>query len=567
MTELDTFQNRFLPQDFEGLAARFSAGKGKGFSLSFPLLSETVTFVKELERSFTGKDLTASIRAMLQTIYSCREINPEEHHDRMFMQATARLEVVFDEFSSGVASSLSRSDLFALFLHRLGELSLYPDRDGASVDLDGWLELPWNSAPFLIVTGMNEGKAPDSRLADPFLPDSLCRALKLKNDHVLLARDTFLMNTLIHSRQANGRVSFIAGKTSSQGDPLKPSRLLFACPDKDLPERAALLFGDPGESGPNLPATISFPLDPGPPADIDVGLTRLTVSSFKEYLTCPFRFYLKNILKMAHQDDLKEEMDAMDFGSLAHKALEAIGRDEAIRSSDNTKTIEDCLLAELDGTAAKRYGSRPSLQLVIQLDAIRQRLSAAARTQAELVRNGWEILRSELTINTLFHGMEVSCRIDRIDRHEKTGCLRIIDYKTSDTPMTPESVHLVSSSEARPYSTFLLGKKEKSWADLQLPLYLLLLRDTPDVPGSCEVGYFNLPKAVSAAGIVLWDISPELLDAAEICARGIIEDIQAHRFWPPAKVKYDDFGDLFYGNIEGCIDGEKFLNRLSRTSP
>ena len=41
--------------------------------------------------------------------------------------------------------------------------------------------------------------------------------------------------------------------------------------------------------------------------------------------------------------------------------------------------------------------------------------------------------------------------------------------------------------------------------------------------------------------------------AALDCARGVVADVCARRFWPPApKLKYDDFEDILFSQPELC---------------
>ncbi|MFZ4482328.1 MAG: PD-(D/E)XK nuclease family protein [Rhodoferax sp.] len=193
----------------------------------------------------------------------------------------------------------------------------------ADLDLEGWLELSWNPAPFLIVTGLNEGYVPDSRMGDIFLPDSLRAHLGMRHDGCRLARDLFLLESLIESRRRAGTIRLFCGKTSAAGDPLKPSRLLFRCPDSALPDRAARLFEELKSHGSLPAASISFQLQSSladrPP--VWPAGKSLSVTAFRDYLECPFRFYLRHVLGMESVDDLKTEPDAMEFGQLIHHAL------------------------------------------------------------------------------------------------------------------------------------------------------------------------------------------------------------------------------------------------------
>ena len=71
-----------------------------------------------------------------------------------------------------------------------------------------------------------------------------------------------------------------------------------------------------------------------------------------------------------------------------------------------------------------------------------------------------------------------------------------------------------------------------------------------------ELGYFNLPKAVTETNVCIWnDFNESLLESARACAEGIIKDVKARRFWPPsAKVQYDDFEKLFPMAASECVD-------------
>jgi hypothetical protein len=101
------------------------------------------------------------------------------------------------------------------------------------------------------------------------------------------------------------------------------------------------------------------------------------------------------------------------------------------------------------------------------------------------------------------------------------------------------------------------GLTEKAWQDLQLPLYRRMVLDQSEFAGqSCEIGYFNLPKATAETGVAIWEPFPgDLAAAADTCARGVIADIRANRFWPPSgRVKNDDFAILFPADAEKCFD-------------
>ncbi len=541
--ELDHCQNDHLPDTFEEIVRWSEPG--------YPILQAAVLRLQKAIAAFDSKPVPEAVSALLEDVFDGVMLDPASVADQEFMAVAGSIKGVLAEFEDGPLRELgldSRTEL-SLLMQRLGEERVDPERGPADIELEGWLELAWNDARQMIITGMNEGFVPEGQCADVFLPDSLRERLGLRTDADRFAREAFLLRGLAASRREDGRLVLIAGKTTREGDPLKPSRLLFRCPDEELPARAERLFGEPSEPRTNVPATVSFPLDASLPADTPV-LDRLHVTAFRGYLACPFRFYLSRIRKMAPLDDRKSELDALDFGNLIHHALEQM----VIREFplDNAPALAERLKEVATGWALSRYGSPLPLQVEIQLRAATQRLAAAADTQARLTEEGWVIERVEERIVRELDGMSLVGTIDRIDRHRSSGRLRLLDYKTSDIADKPERAHIGSGKLAGPaYAKFEQAGKAKTWVNLQLPLYRWLLDE--DAP--IEVGYFNLPRAIQETHVYLWDdLDDALHDAAVVCARGVIADVHACRFWPPSEgVLYDDFEALFHGDADACF--------------
>lgn len=572
LEDLDVFRNRYLPLALEDVTHRlFCESVNKTKNKQFADLRRATAFVQDQLDIFENNELDSALRSLLQAIYKARGIDPNDPEDEEFIAVARLVEGTLNQLADEVIAGigLKKRNAFELLLSRLGEQSYYPERGDAVIDLEGWLELPWNDAPLLIVTGMNDGSVPDSQPSDVFLPDSLRNELGLRHDGDRLARDVYLMTELIESRREKGRACFIAGKRNNTGDPLKPSRLFFHCGDEALPERAQRLFTVPEEKRASHPSTVSFLLDVTPPADVSsdrMRLEELPVSRFKDYLECPFRFYLNHILEMEELEE-KREMDPLDFGLLVHEALHKMAKSDEMRKCENSQRLRNFLCAQASKWVVRRFGSTLPLQVEIQLEAAKQRLNAAARVQGELTADGWEILESEMEIEGQFSDVAVRGRIDRIDRHRETGHIRIIDYKTSDQAQVPEKAHLGPlSSVARDYAKVKVGKGEKRWLDLQLPLYVLLLPDK-EFRGRIQLGYFNLPKAIEDTKLVFWEgFDDELLQAARMCAEGVVEDIKRQRFWPPApKVKYDRFTSLFPAEIGDCVDARAFKDFLEKS--
>jgi hypothetical protein len=167
-------------------------------------------------------------------------------------------------------------------------------------------------------------------------------------------------------------------------------------------------------------------------------------------------------------------------------------------------------------------------------------------------------------------------RIDRIDFQPSTGKWMIIDYKSSDTPSTPEKAH----------------RRGQQWIDLQLPLYRHLAAgleveasDTPTrsaseglprsasegLPQSASEGpgrwpllalradmpppglaYIVLPKDISRIGIAIAEWTEEDLRSADRATADVVRNVRAEKFWPPVQPPPDFSEDL----APICQDGQ-----------
>ncbi|MEZ6192916.1 MAG: PD-(D/E)XK nuclease family protein, partial [Phycisphaerales bacterium] len=315
-------------------------------------------------------------------------------------------------------------------------------------------------------------------------------------------------------------------------DPLTPSRLLLACDDETLVSRVRAFFAE--EDATETPATpitaggVNRFLIPKPiaaPTPIDT----LSVTAFRAYLACPYRFYLRYVLRLEVLDDKAVEMDPMSFGTLTHKVLQAFGTGE-MRDETNPDHIAGFLNASLDRIVTERFGNdrRPAVR--IQAEQLRQRLDSFAKVQAGLTREGWRIeyVERELSAIVTVDGkpFTIKGKIDRIDRHDTLG-YRVYDYKTGDKENKPEANHHT-------------GGDDRKWTDLQLPLYRNLCAELGITDG-VELGYFNLPKKLDKVGPVFAEWDEADLAGAYATRDAVIRALREQKFWPPSDApRYPD---------------------------
>jgi ATP-dependent helicase/nuclease subunit B len=550
---LDELRERHLPAHLA--AARAQAVRLERYAGLVPALAA----VGELQATLATNGFAAGVSAALGTIFGARELDLVRENDaRLEDSATAWMEILRECAAVGARfPDLAAVEWWDLALQLFGESFGAEDKPAGALELQGVLELLFEDAPHLAVAGFNDGCVPDSVVGDPFLPESVREKLGLKTNAARFARDAHVLQALAACRGQNGRIDLLLGKTSAAGDPLRPSRLLLRCADADLPARIAFLFRAPGQAQSNPSWTRAWRLAPrrvSAPAQV-------AVTALRRWLECPFRFYLGQVLGMFAVDSAKNELDARDFGALCHTALEAMGREAALRDCTEAPVLRQFLLAELERHARVCYGEALSLPLIIQLESARQRLARAAEVQARARAAGWVIGQVEKKIAIEIGGLLVKGKIDRIDHHVETGAVRVLDYKTSDSPASPRETHVRAprKGETPPaWAVFDLAGRPRVWADLQLPLYLHAL--AAEYPGAVACGYFNLPKAAGGTGLALWDdYTPELHAAALGCAEGVCAAIRAGEFWPPNEHgrDHDEFAALFHHGMAASVAWEE----------
>lgn len=556
----DDFTAMHLPVTLRHARELLKPGTGEKEALT--LLSTALDNAETLLEKMNMLPLPEAARHLLMNLYGERLFRPDAPEDHRVTEAGDAWLTCCEEIQAELdrfALKLSAEEKLALSLDALSRASLSETRGDVDLVLQGWLELLWESAPQLIVAGMNEEHVPGILLAHPFLPDGLRQKLGLPCQASRFARDAYLLRALAEPRVRHGCLRLYCGQWSERGDALRPSRLLFLCPDAELPQRVEHLFPKHEEKGTAAepPRTLAWKLRPRltPPKVETISPSRLS-----SYLDCPFRHYLSNIVGMDSVDPEQREMSAMDFGNLAHHALQQLVNDSAMRTCMDVETLADFLIETALHKAAHLYGRRPAPLVALQLEGLKQRLRHAAEAEASERAAGWRILHAEWSPEqpVLIEGAELRLKIDRVDHHEASGHIRVLDYKTSDKARDPRDAHAAKTrrvAEGAEWKAFAAPDGVmRQWSDLQLPLYAAALRAHGLEPQ--EVGYFALPKSVQDTRVLLWeDFGAAWIESALACAGEAVRRMREGIFWPPAPKGRDaGFDDLFLGDIEGTVE-------------
>lgn len=502
--------------------------------------------------------LRKALAAILETLPAASTRDPSLQPTIKLVVATA------DELSGTFAcAQIAVPDLIDLILQEITRLRLPLPHPEQAVVCYGWLETLWVPHAHLVLAGCNDGKLPAAVPHDDFLPNTLRQALGLPSDDSRFERDCYLVRALIAQRGRNGRIDFIAGRNSSRGEALLPSRLLLLENEALLPARVEQIFREPPVPSNVVATSKAWDFTP-PRAEKDhkrMAPSAVSVTALSAYLACPFRYYLKHVLKMQLFDPHKQEMDARDFGNVIHDAIEHLNSNPDNAGVTDESEIRERLLSRLEDYCQNAYGKRHSLAMQVQLDSARERLSHAARALAGHRASGWFPAHVEWRFHEkqpfIINGVEIHGRIDLIEEHRETGRWRLIDFKSSESPKPPDKAHckrLTASSSAAEIAVFSLGGKDYYWTNLQLPLYVLAVQATTGRdPQDLEVGYFNLPRAVNQTGFSPWQDCADYIEAAAHCTAAIIEKMTHNVYWPPNKqVLYDDFEEWFPPDLESA---------------
>jgi hypothetical protein len=541
---LDRYRASHIDHDSGGLGTSFDGGVQRDVKRLSSILERSI--LGRLRVPPTLPDAAKAIGDVLSEIYEHHMIRPGVQDDDLLAQSLEAIATALQELTSCALTPkmpVSTALAIRLVLQLVGDQPLSDPSDG-HVEVFGWLEAPLDPSQVLIVLGFNQGVIPGAITPHPFLNEFLREALGMPTFRRRFARDAYAVHAILASRHA----LFVAGRRSADGEPLLPSRLTLTGDAENVAKMVLRFYPDKG--GASQPA-YDVPQNHGvedllgtiPLPDENVPLPeQLHVTAFKEYLACPYRFYLKFVLHLNSVDEIEDEMPASLYGTLLHDAMRRFGDGAAAKAN-----TEDAVFAgmrdALRSSANDRFGPHLMPAVEIQLAQLERRLRMAARVQAGHARNGWEIHSTEQRVSMRFPDrvqgpFTLVGKIDRIDHNVATGEWMVIDYKT----------HQYDSLD-RAYRKGRGG--DKTWIDLQLPLYVELAKANLAIDGNIRPTLFVIPSDLNKTTMLVSDWTDDVLESAWDTAHAIADKIAGREFWPPAErpPAFDD------GLGAICLDG------------
>lgn len=404
------------------------------------------------------------------------------------------------------ASPVPAHETISLVLAQLARRGAAGEPGGEDLDVLGWLELPLDPSPAMVIMGAHHSTLPGASTLGPLLTEGLRRSLGLPGEARKLARDAASMAMLLGGGR---RVRFVLGTTDTSAEPLLPSTLLLRG-SGDGPARVLERVRGAFETLPSEPALDECRYRVGvmheaPP------ITSMAVTSFKNYIESPYLFYLRHALRLREIEPrpLIARLETNTFGTLLHEALRRFSLEPDTRDITDENEIRRLMHAGLWEATEQLTGTQRNATTLAQIDAAERRLAAFARVEADRRSAGWRTIEVEWSPGEPpslgDSGVSIRGTIDRIDWHEEDRKLALLDYKTSDAGRSPKQTH---------------RRRDGSWTDLQLPLYEILAQPIAlayelEVPPT--LGYVTLSG--SDAKVLPADWEPdEVLDAQRFAA-------------------------------------------------
>ncbi len=306
-------------------------------------------------------------------------------------------------------------------------------RDGTEhprVFIWGLLEARLQSAEIMVLGGLAEGVWPPSADPGPWLSRPMRRQVGLPSPEEIVGQTAHDFAAVACA--APQVVFSCPGRRD--GAPAVPSRWLvrldaMLAGTAGLPTHPAALWAEAMDQ-PDGPPRPAAPPRPCPP--VHLRPRRLSVTEIETWIRDPYAIHARHVLKLRALDELDQDTDAADYGSLVHAGLHDFFRQNRTEwPGDAAVRLRESLLMAL---AAARL--RPALAAWWTPRLLR--IADWVASQEELRRAAARPIRigTELTGTwDIAGGMPFTLigRADRIDQGAD-GRLTILDYKTGRPP-------------------------------------------------------------------------------------------------------------------------------------
>lgn len=197
----------------------------------------------------------------------------------------------------------------------------------------------------------------------------------------------------------------------------------------------------PAPSCPEAAAAAAPPISV-PPAPAAVAVPRrLSVSAWQSLVACPYQFFARHVLGLNEPDEVPEEMDKADYGSLVH----AILADFHVRHARLAGYSREALVDRLGACSRAVFAPVEAAHYLAKSWRLRWERLIPAYVDWALRRESqgyrFHAAEAELTREVRVEGGDVQLhgRADRLD--VQAGGKALLDYKTQSRQTLKEKLH------------------------------------------------------------------------------------------------------------------------------
>lgn len=277
--------------------------------------------------------------------------------------------------------------------------------------------------------GLTDTQWPRAPQPTPLLPLALQSAHDMPSAHPSAA---LKQSRLTIRRLVDGIGDVVLSSPEVVHDHLaQPSPLILSYP---VATEAELTGGGRRPAGPGLVdgTRMEALADTVPP--VTTRKIRGGVRTLSMHSICPLRAFIESRLGAVPLEIVQPGLSAAQRGVAAHAAaqrllhelpeMQEIASWSAAERAQRIDRSSRQALSKLFGAAQGR------LRPLFDLELGRLRSILAALLEMDLARTTFRLVAVEQPMEVTLGGMELSCRIDRIDQLERDGVLAVIDYKT-----------------------------------------------------------------------------------------------------------------------------------------
>ncbi|MDA3615685.1 PD-(D/E)XK nuclease family protein [Polluticaenibacter yanchengensis] len=357
----------------------------------------------------------------------------------------------------------------------LSDLSLpFQGTSVSGVQVMGLLESRGLDFKHVLLIGASEGTLPSKSASKSYIPHNVRKAFELPLAEFQEAISAYVFYRLLHRVK---QLTLVYNKQVSDISTGEPSRFIQQLDFEtgyDIQYRFTSF-----ETAPNSTQEIIVEKTPDVVERIKRSLEHISPSAIKTYMGCSLQFYYKYVARIKEPEMITESVDAAMFGSLLHRIMELVYRDD---KGIVVKELidQDYIRSRID--RLQEFSSRAFLELYTKgnvdgnLTGINSIVNdiliqyAEALLQFDLDYAPFRIVDLEIKLNV---PVNVNCNgeelkvhfeglVDRID--EKNGVYRMVDYKTG-----VDSLMISGFNDL-----FEQGNKKLNGAALQTIIYTFL---------------------------------------------------------------------------------------------